>query len=250
MEEVGPWLSDDRLDIYLASDRLSGSQLFHAHRASASVTFDPPVEIDLGLGGYGNDPFVSTDGLTLWFVYNATGVFSDNRLYVAARATTGLPFGSTAAMNELNVYAYGEATPSLTADELTIVFTSEQPSDPGNGDLYIATRSDASKPFDPPRLLANVSTPSSECCTSISADGSSLVYVSDVLSPGEGHIVESLRVGGVYQAPHLLDPALSGPGGENDPQLTYDSTAIVFAAARSSGTGLQDIYFSERSCLP
>jgi len=103
--------------------------------------------------------------------------------------------------------------------------------------------------FDPPHLLADVATPGTDCCSSISADGSSLVYLSDVLSPGTSRIVESSRVGGVYQAPHLLDPALSGPNGENDPQLTYDRTAIVFAAIRG-GTGLQDIYFAERSCLP
>jgi hypothetical protein len=251
-DEFGPWLSDDRLDIYFASDRLDGAnpQLFHAHRASAAMQFDPPVEVDLGLGGYANDPFISADGMTLWFVYTATGAFSDDRLYVATRATTAEPFGSTAAMTELNVYAYGEGTPSLTADELTIIFTSDQPSDPGNGDLYIATRAVASAPFDPPRLLADLSTPGAECCSSISADGSSLVYLSDVLSPGVPHIVESLRVGGVYQAPHLLDPALSEPGGENDPQLTYDRTAIVFGAGLTGGTGLQDIYFAERTCLP
>jgi len=133
--EFGPWLSDDRLDLYFASNRLGGasSQLFHAHRAGPTLAFDPPAEIDLGLGGYANDPFVSRDGLTMWFVYNQIG--TDNRLYVATRATTAEPFGSTAAMTELNVYAYGEATPSLTADELTIVFTSDEPGAPGNGDL-------------------------------------------------------------------------------------------------------------------
>jgi Tol biopolymer transport system component len=246
--ETRPWLSNDRSEIWFSSNRSGPYQIYHSQRATGAP-FDPPVLVDLGLGG-GDDPFITADGLTLWFGYSPTALPTDNQLYYATRASASDAFGSATIATELNS-AYGQSTPSLTADGLTVIFTSSRAGDPGRGDLYIATRKVTSAPFDPPSLIAELSTVNAECCPSIAADGSSLVYVSDVLTPGQRRIVFSPRVGGMFQPPTFLDPGLSAATGvENDPSLTYDGTAITFGSDRSGGTGMDDIYFAERRCLP
>jgi len=247
-DELGPWMSDDRLEIWFSSKRSGSTQLYHSRRTMPTSTFEPPALVDLGIGGTGNDPFVTADRLTLWFVYNPTGASIDDALYIATRASTSDQFASPQPVVELGS-AYGQSTPSLTAAELTVAFMSTRPGDPGNGDLYLATRASAMAQFDPPRPIVELNTPGAECCPSLAGDGSSLVYASDVVTPGQQRIVVTARSGGTFQAPRLLDPMLSAPTGvENDPSLSFDGATLVFASTRTGGTGNSDLYVATRSC--
>src|SRR5262249_13851547 len=66
-DEQGPWLSEDRLEIWFTSGTSgTGYALFRARRATAGATFDPPQRIDLGLAGSQDDTFITDDGLVLY----------------------------------------------------------------------------------------------------------------------------------------------------------------------------------------
>jgi hypothetical protein len=75
-----------------------------------------------------------------------------------------------------------------------------------------------------------------------------MIMVSD--ASGTQRISQSVRVGGVYQAPTILDPVLAGVtgNGEVDPTITRDGTTIVFVSNRAGGLGGYDVYIAERSC--
>lgn len=67
--------------------------------------------------------------------------------------------------------------PTLTADLLEIVFTSERVS--GNGDVWLARRASISEQFTTPAPLTEVNTASFETSAAISADGLTLWFGSD-----------------------------------------------------------------------
>jgi len=109
------------------------------------------------------------------------------------------------------------------------------------------TRPTASSGFAAPQPLA-LNTLANEVAASLSADGSSMILISDAMG-GIAHIMRSERVGGDYQPVELLDPVLVGAtGDETDPTLTPDGTAIVFVSNRVGGMGGYDVYYAERTC--
>jgi hypothetical protein len=67
--------------------------------------------------------------------------------------------------------------PTLTADLLEIVFTTDRVS--GNTDIWTARRSNPSLPFDPPTAIAELNQGSFETSAAISADGLTLWFGSD-----------------------------------------------------------------------
>jgi hypothetical protein len=67
--------------------------------------------------------------------------------------------------------------PTLTADLLEIYFTSDRES--GNGDVWVATRSDPSQPFGSLASIAEVNSILFETSSAISADGLTLWFGSD-----------------------------------------------------------------------
>ncbi|HVY38389.1 MAG TPA: hypothetical protein VHM31_10650 [Polyangia bacterium] len=67
--------------------------------------------------------------------------------------------------------------PTLTADLREIFFTTDRVS--GNGDVWFATRADASGPFGAPQPVDAVNTPGFETSAAISADGLTLWFGSD-----------------------------------------------------------------------
>ena len=67
--------------------------------------------------------------------------------------------------------------PTLTADLLEIVFTTDRVS--GNSDIWTARRSSPSLPFDPPTAIAELNLDTFETSSAISADGLTLWFGSD-----------------------------------------------------------------------
>ncbi|MGE5181138.1 MAG: TolB family protein [Acidobacteriota bacterium] len=193
--------------------------------------------------GNADDPFITDDGLQMFFENSATTLGKDQQLFVAVRASTSVEFASGQILANVNDPAFSDSAASVTSDALTMVFNSTRA---GSSDLYIATRPSASSAFGAPVALS-FNTPGFECCSSLAGDGSSMVLVSD--QSGTQRISLSLRGGADYLPPTTLDPLLAGAtGDEVDPTLTRDGTTIVFSSNRAGGTGGYDIYLAERSC--
>jgi hypothetical protein len=236
----GGFISVDKRELWFASDRSTGTLIYRTQRASLGDPFDPPTLVDVGIAVAVDDPFLSDDGLVLWFDSGALAT-----PYTETRSTPATAFGAPQPVNELDSVA-SDAAPSITSDELTVVFDSSRS---GNPDLYIATRSTPTAAFDPPQPIASLDTFGNETSPSISGDGNTLVFVSDRLEQGVPRIVESFRVGGAFQPLHLLDPMLGVPGSvEADPTLSRDGTTIVYSSTRAGGLGSYDLFLAERPC--
>jgi len=85
-------------------------------------------------------------------------------------------FGTPRLLAELDT-TYANQNPTLTSDLLDLYFTSDRGSD--GADVWTAHRASPGDPFDPPTLVAEVSTPMYETSPAISLDGLSLYFGSD-----------------------------------------------------------------------
>lgn len=244
MDDWGAWISNDKLDLYFGSSRSGSFLIYHAARAATGDLFGAPqVLANLVASGNADDPFMTDDGLQLFFENSATTLGKDQQLFVAIRTTTSVEFANGQILANVNDAATSDSAASLTSDALTMVFNSMRS---GNSDLYITTRPTATSAFGAPVALS-IDTPGFECCSSLAGDGSSMILVSD--ASGTNRIERTVRGGADYLAPAIFDPGLAGAtGDEVDPTLTRDGTTIVFGSNRAGGAGGYDIYLAERSC--
>jgi hypothetical protein len=245
-------LAADQLTAYLESSRpggLGGSDLWKATRALVTAPFGTPTLLE-GVNSAANEvlPFISPDGLQLFFASNTSGggdydvrlatrtstiaVFSASSV-VAGVNTSGLEagqwlsndgkqlyffsdrigglggvdiwvadFGSGGASNVRNLSGVNSATdeenPVLTADGLTIYFSSKNTagSTPATAyDIWMAHRSTAQDGFGQPKNITELNSSGGDAPTWVAPDGCTLYFSSDRAAGTAG------RVGGdLYQA--------------------------------------------------
>jgi Tol biopolymer transport system component len=134
--DYSPVEEDSGLVVYFYSTRDGGDQdLFKATRPSKDdLWHTPPALVDeLDTADNDADPFVTGDGLTLYFGSGSSGVLD---IYVAGRLDRDAAFDPAAPVDELN--SDGQDTdPWVSPDGRTMVLTSNRA---GDNDLYEATR--------------------------------------------------------------------------------------------------------------
>jgi hypothetical protein len=241
-DDYEPWLSEDRLEILFTSTRNGPLRIFRAQRATPTGAFDPPAELPIsGIGGSDaiGDPFVTDDGLTLWFSrIESAGGFA---VRTATRASTADEFANPLIVNGLDTMS-DDKGPTISSDELTLVFHSKRL---GSEDLFIATRTSKAASWDPPVLLDTLSTPTSQdCCSSLAGDASSLAFASDSVK-GRLQLYVSRRGPSGFAAPEVLDPNLASDHDDTDVFLTRDQRTVVFASKRATDP-YYDLYIADR----
>lgn len=139
--------SRDGMEVFLTAIRNENDDLdlFRARwNASSSAWSDWEPLANVNTSGHENNAVVTWDGLSLYLTRN-----NGDDLYVARRSSTDQDFGPADLVSELSSPGVQEASPSLTSDELTIVFTRNLD---GNV-LHFATRKNRTDPFDPPSAV-------------------------------------------------------------------------------------------------
>jgi Tol biopolymer transport system component len=239
-DEFGPWLSANHLEILFTSGVTGSPEIHRATRATPEATFDPPVLWAPPPNGNSDsdDPWLTSDELRMYFDGH---IGSGIQLLFATRATTSAMFANVAQIAELDT-STNDTGPTLTADETTMVFMTDRG---GTPDLYMAKRANPTDPFGSPAPIPSASTSSYECCSWISPDGQSLVYLSDAGSPNILHLLIATRSGDDFVNAMPLDPALEAPGPPADPFITPDGLTLVYGVGV---TGSIDLYIAERTC--
>jgi len=141
--------------------------------ANADFTFgEPTVLTTKGVGS----PSISTNGLTLYF--HAQDEPRNYNIWVATWEPTDEQGGTTTVPAPPNS-AYSDANPDISADDLTLFFTSNRP---GSGylDIWLTTRATADEPWsEPVNLGPTINSAFYDGHASISSDSLSLYFVSD-----------------------------------------------------------------------
>jgi hypothetical protein len=238
-------------------------------------------------------PFLSFDGLTLYFDRASTNTFHYTRIYKATRSEPYGPFTAVEEISTLNqagvhvsyawvspnnlrMYYYindgrwklkfterpsasdpwlpgvniselnalgGVANPSLSEDELTIVFAGYNlPGGQGDFDIWTATRPDIGSPFGNVTNLVGINSSASDGHPCIAPDGLTVYFTSQ--RSGNFQIFKAVResLDGSFGAPEHLS-FLDTPGGHSRyPCLSSDGTTFYFT--RNLPSQKSDIWVS------
>ncbi len=145
-------------------------------QASADYTFGTPTEVGPGINtsGWESSLCLSADDLELYFTSSRTG---RDDIYVATRATVSTPWGAPVSLGSTVNSSSFDVNPAITADGLSLFFSSNRSGGRGGYDLYVTTRATASDPWGAPvNLGPTVNSSSNDYEPSITDDGLSLFF--------------------------------------------------------------------------
>jgi serine/threonine protein kinase/formylglycine-generating enzyme required for sulfatase activity/Tol biopolymer transport system component len=167
---------------------------------------------------------LSADGLTLVFDSDRVDGFGQFDLWSSDRESVdsewGIPMNLGTTINSAN----HDATPSLSADGLSLVFASDRPGGFGDQDLWMTIRPSLEEPWSAPvNLGEHVNSSGRESNPALSADGLKLVF----MSPREGdfELWETSRptMDAPWQPPRRL-----GIQGRGDATFASDGLSLVY----------------------
>jgi Tol biopolymer transport system component len=194
-------------------------------------------------------PRLSPNELTLYFWSNRTpdGGTGEDHLYVATRTSKLVAFDTPVEITELTS-PKSEASPTVTADGLTIFFESDRLGG-ANAQLFVATRSQGDPMFGTANLLANVNDPqANEATPYVHPLGQSLYFSSSRGDAGQD-IYRSLFQSGGSFAPAAAVDEVNTATDEYSPCISADDLTLVWGSSRSAAdsVGGYDIFLAKRS---
>lgn len=227
-------------------------------KVDAAVVADAPISIDApadaraptcaastfasssGLGALntqGDETFLrlSADELTAYFARRDP----DEVLFVATRPSTTAPFGTPVKLAVTGVGTFETTSPSVTADGLTIYFTSSGRADSlGQRDIYRATRVATSATFAGITHLAALSSTGTENDVYVLPDHSAVYFSSN--RSGVSRIYRAARQGTGFEVPEEVFN--TDPDGISRVVVAPDELTMLYSTA-----GMSDIHLSTRA---
>jgi hypothetical protein len=187
--DTTPELAPDGLTMYLSSARAGGLgdfDILTSQRATLGAPWPPPTFVpELSTPSFESAGTTTADSLAIAIDSARGGIDTD--IWLSVRTDSSAPWEAPVHATALSTPELDE-DPFLSPDGLTIYFGSRRG---GNLDIYVATREDRSDPFGPPGALADIRTGFVETDPWVSADGRTLVFMSD--RDGSRQLYEAVR---------------------------------------------------------
>jgi hypothetical protein len=160
---------------------------------------------------------------------------------------------------QVNLPGYTSGAPSISADGLSLFFTSDMPGQYGNYDLWVTTRAAIGDDWGVPvNLGPTVNSSASESYPDISSDGLSLFFQDGhplwpevPLRPGgcglgDLWVTKRETLADAWGTPENLGPTVNGPYWDGTPCISADDLVLYFASNRPGGSGDYDIWLAMR----
>jgi len=246
-------VSHNGLTLYLHSNRsggAGGTDIWKSTRSEINATWETPVIVsELSTTAWDGDPFLSDDGLTLWFASDRSGGYGYHDIWVSTRTILTANWGTPSHVPSVNC-SYNDDRPSVSPDGLTIWFASDKFPDTGGGwDVWVATRPDKSSSWEGRTSVSEIKVSREEYAPWVSPDQLTMYYSSD----REGGL-------GAYDVWKVTRQDKSSQWGnatnvseinstENDYRvwLSWHASTLWFSSNRSGGLGGSDIWKIERA---
>ena len=189
-QDYGPSISADELTLYFRSTRVGGrgeGDIWVSTRSSTDAPWPVAVNAGPGINTSSDEcmPFISADGLELYFGSRRGGGHGQDDLYVATRPTTSDPWSDPVNLGPAVNSGAVDACPSIAPDGLTLFFNSTRDGGFGNYDLYVTTRPNTEAPWSAAvNLGETINTADDEMTPWLWADGSVIYFSSWANRPG------------------------------------------------------------------
>jgi Tol biopolymer transport system component len=226
-------------------------------RASAqtSPSWSTPVNLGATVNTASTEgcPFLSKDGLSLYFASNRAGTLGGLDIYVSHRTSVDAPWGTPVTIGPTINSTASDRCPLITPDEKSLIFVSDRAGGAGNTDLYIATRTDTRDDFGwgTPTNIFTINTSSDEYGPSAFTDaaGTLTLFFTSNRPGGLGgfDIYSSVRAAnGIFGDPALVTE-LSSSADDTFPLVRNDGLAMFLASNRPGTLGGFDLWSATRS---
>ena len=176
--QYNPAITADGLTLFFASYRTTGvgdNDIYQATRSSLTDDFaDVRLAPNVNTAASEVQPYVTRDGTTLYFVRTAVGT-GDTVFRAVGSVTRG--FVNPAAVPELDGPT-NDSDPVLSADGLTLFWSTDRPGGMGDLDVWQARRSSVSDEFTDLAPVTSVNSTAFDSPSDISADGCRLYLTS------------------------------------------------------------------------
>ena len=237
---------------------VAGIILVVSREAQADFTFSEPINLESPVNTSYRDsgPSISADGLTLYFHSNRPGGQGWD-IWFATRATTDDPWGEPVNLGAPVNTSHVDIISSLSADGLSLYFTSDRPGGYGDMDLWVTSRASTLEPWSEPVNLGSIVNSNAwDARPSISADGLSLYFGSNREKIGTAYsaledvyVTTRSTINAPWSVPARLGPTIN-LGIWNDvswPCISADGQILFFGSDRPGGMGGVDLWFSRQS---
>ncbi len=249
--DAGPSISTDGLSLFFDSDRpggSGGSDLWVAKRTAIDEDWGEPVN----LGPIMNtvyeecDSSISADGLSLFFASDHPGGSGDFDLWVARRNTTEQDWDEPVNLGPIVNSEYEDHGPGISADGLSLYFSSNRAGTYGGPDLWVTMRTTVNDPWgEPVNLGPTVNSALWEARPKLSTDGLTLLFGSNQLDGGDLcdiYMTTRETTQSAWGMPVKLGSFVNSLDDEDWPCISTDGRMLLFESNRPGGSGAWDIW--------
>ncbi len=213
-------------------------------------TFRTPQRLAFSSSSNDQEPFLSHDGLRLYFASHRPGGQGKSDLYYVERPSVNADFGSPQPLTALNT-SNNEWRLIITVDGLTAYLSCDWPGGVGKADLWTATRSAPSTPFQRNdfKPLNELNTLQDEHDPFPSRDNQRLYYYTSRWhgsNSGADLLVAQRGASGRFEEPVALPTVNDFPFDDGNPVLSADELLLVFSSTRG---GSNDLWYATRTAL-
>lgn len=209
----------------------------------------PVLLVELSDPGTDDDPTITGDGLEVYFASERGGAatgYAD--VYVSKRATAFSAWSAPTPVAELNS-TDEDQSPGITADGLTIYFSSRRPTPfitGGSSNTWMSTRPDRASPWSTPSLVLEVSSTAEEFEPQPDATNTHLVFYRVVGTDRDLFMASRESTSAPWSAPAPITE-VNTTGYERSPFLSPGGSTLWFSSDRESGmAGVTDIFVATR----
>lgn len=244
----GPGVSSDGQYLYFGHTG-ANEDLFVAKLAGVDSALFEPAQALTSLNTQGSEgtPFVTSNGLGIYFYATRAGGPGDRDLWHATRESEQAAFTEPELVPGVNGPEY-DHLPWLSEDELTLCYTTLRDDGLGQSDIWMATRETNDAPFEDHRLVPGINSEAREDAVAFSPDGLTVFFSTDRATNGDLDIWHATRnsIDEEFSDAHAI-AGLNSDAEDTNLALTKDGRHLYFSSGRS---GQQRIWVSSRSCTP
>ncbi len=219
----------DGLEMYMDVD--DTDQIHVATRASRDEAWGEASPVPVGGDGSGKTPWITPDGLELYFSAEREGGLGATDIWRLARPDRASAWGEAQPVSDVNT-SLEEFAPSLSADGLQLVLTRAAVG-LGAQELWLARRDTVEAPWQAPTLMS-ISDPDKKDSDAVfTANDLELWWVRAVTDANHDlYFARRAALDLPFETPTPVTE-LNSSAHEGDPWLSQDGREVVFFSTRS-----------------
>ena len=249
-----PSVSADGLSLFFTSIRsggIGGMDIWVTTRETTDDAWGEPVNLGSPINSSAwESGCISYDGLSFYFSstrYRGSNANAD--IWVTTRDTIRSEWGTPMNLGPTVNSSADQCYVSISADELSLYFSSNRGGGNGRYDLWVITRETIQDPWGTPENLGpKVNSAVYEVDPGISADGRILFFASDRTGGygGAGDIWMTTRAttDDPWGEPVNLGPTINSSASEDYPNVSADGSTLFFRYSQSGRNSSGDIWQS------